>query len=245
MSLINDALKKAQKERTPDKGATPPPPPPRTPAVPPGISRGGKPRKNNTVVYVVCGAVVLVALSVAATVYLLRDQPAAPVVASAPAPTPAKAPTATPPPIGPAPASQVAASPQAAIPAPAETVAPTKAPASNPVAAVNPHPDPEPIVFAPRPPDGGATPAAEAPATEPATNSRGIEIPKPNPRVRTIIERFRITGIRLSAKKVIINERLFAEGDVVEPAIDLRLTKIEKDLLTFVDSTGLVYYKRF
>ena len=48
-----------------------------------------------------------------------------------------------------------------------------------------------------------------------------------------------------TGSKVILNDRLFQENDLIEPALNLRLTKIEPHLLTFVDGNGIVYYKRF
>src|SRR4051812_3566038 len=84
MSLINEALKKAQRLRS-DETA------PDAPPVPGGggkIAKRGAARSANTLVLIGSGAVVLVVLSVIATVYLL-NRPAKPkaavaVVSSAP-----------------------------------------------------------------------------------------------------------------------------------------------------------------
>src|SRR5580693_8284002 len=85
MSLINDALKKAQKLQM--QGQAPPPPIPSDPSgVPsqPASPGRDRPLPGQMFMLMAFGAGVLIALSVLATVYLLRH-PAAPVVAQAPA----------------------------------------------------------------------------------------------------------------------------------------------------------------
>ena len=66
-------------------------------------------------------------------------------------------------------------------------------------------------------------------------------------RVQGMVDKFRISGIRLSdtESKVILNEHLFRVGDLIEPSLGLRLTKIELHLLTFTDAENNTYLKRF
>ena len=97
MSLINEALKKAQRNRT-GEAAGP------VPAVPGGggarVTKRAQPRTSQQLVLIAAGAVTLVVLSVVATVYLVNRAPAPKPAATAPKPaapgaTPAA--TATPP----------------------------------------------------------------------------------------------------------------------------------------------------
>ena len=67
MSLINEALKKAQRLRTEGQASDAPPVPGGTP-----ITKRTTPRSANTVVLIGSGAVVLVVISVVVTVYLLN-----------------------------------------------------------------------------------------------------------------------------------------------------------------------------
>ncbi len=107
MSLINDALKKAQKLQL--QGQVPPPPnpggAPSGPISPGGSgapsqqasSGGDRSMPGQLLMLLAFGAGALIAVSVLATVYLLRRQPAAPVVVQAPgapSPTVAAAPLA-------------------------------------------------------------------------------------------------------------------------------------------------------
>src|SRR5688572_30378392 len=88
MSLINEALKKAQRLRTQDAGD----PTSSYPAGGAAASRRGKPQSANTMVLIGTGALVLVVLSVFFTVYLVnRPSPhaAAPVASATPVVKPA------------------------------------------------------------------------------------------------------------------------------------------------------------
>src|SRR4051812_4638845 len=69
MSLINEALKKAQRQRTDDPGAT-------ASMGGAGANRG-KPSKGNFMVVIACGAIALVVVSVVVTFYF-ANRPAAP-----------------------------------------------------------------------------------------------------------------------------------------------------------------------
>lgn len=70
---------------------------------------------------------------------------------------------------------------------------------------------------------------------------------KPTVRIQALVDKFRISGIRLSDtdSKVILNDHLFRIDDPVESSLGLRLTKIEEHRLTFVDADGNTYVKRF
>src|SRR5690606_40810724 len=103
MSLINEALKKAQRQRAAETGGTAPTqaqqePLPSTPQAP--IHRRRKPLAAQTVVLITIGCVLLLGGGVA-TAFLLFSSDSPPEVAVAPRPvTPAAPAPATPPEIG-------------------------------------------------------------------------------------------------------------------------------------------------
>ncbi|HTQ31630.1 MAG TPA: hypothetical protein VMI53_10520, partial [Opitutaceae bacterium] len=86
MSLINDALKKAQKRHASGAAPLPPPVPGGAPADRPAARRS--PLPSQLVILCALGAAVLIALSVLATVYLLRRPSAPGPVAAQPAAIP-------------------------------------------------------------------------------------------------------------------------------------------------------------
>jgi len=243
MSLINDALKKAQKQRTED-GAP-------LSAMP---SIGGEPAAriakrakpvgyNSLILGVAAGGIVLLLLGVG-VFFLYRfmaappEKPlpdrAAPVVQAAPASTPSA--TVAP---GPAPSAYVlpvaAPSGTAAGSAPA---APTPLPAAAPAAgettvvAV----DNKPVGFAP------IVPAAEPEAPRPAAPTLKLA-----PKAIAYIEGLRVAGIRVSAtdSKVLMNDRVYRVGDTVEHNLGLKLAVIATGALTFEDERGARYTRNF
>src|SRR5690606_868706 len=84
MSLINEALKKAQRQRS----DTPPGMTPNTGGFEP---RGNQPKQTQSLILLIAGAAVLVVFSVVITVYLVNRTPApvtaAPVIAATPTPS--------------------------------------------------------------------------------------------------------------------------------------------------------------
>lgn len=280
MSLINEALKKAQKQRetTPASPASPaspgpgapgtPPPPAIPPAVaqsqgpfdpPPPRARNQEGSKNSVLI---AGAFAIVAVSVAATVYFLREparSSASATTGVAPAAAAANAsaaPAAAPHHEAPG-SGQVAtantAVPQntgaAAAPGPRVMVSlPGSAPAAvgtvpAPAAAIPPAASQATV----------ASPAATvaSPAAPSAAEARPA-LPEAPPvkatfRIQAMIDKFRISGIRLSdtESRVILNDHLFRANDVVEPSLGLRLVKIDAHTLTFIDGDGNSYQKRF
>ena len=101
------------------------------------------------------------------------------------------------------------------------------------------------------------SPPALAPATTPAQEPkptiaaapvvRPPEPTQPSAGVQSFVDKFRVAGIRVSdtESKVILNEHLFRLNDMIEPGLGLRLTGIDSHLLTFTDSNGFSYQKRF
>jgi hypothetical protein len=313
MSLINDALKKAQQLQTQGQAhsagsgqASPQPIPGGVPTAPSAPNTSGAPSRpadsthsassgqagsprasagrdrplpGQLFMLLAFGAGVLIAVSVLATVYLLR-QPASPVVAQAPA---APSPTAAAAPILPEkpaalapviktspPALSQTAPPPPLAQNPAPTPAPTveKFPATTPAPAVAVTPTvsviPQPAV-PPAPPvlrslsEGGSLPAVSTPALpvlhspepvergEGGSLSNGPDPTKPDPKILAYIDALQVAGIRVSdtGSKVLMNDRVYRENEIVDHLLGLRLKKVESDVLTFVDERGVTYTKNF
>ena len=118
MSLINEALKRAQRQRKADEAGYAPPVPGQTGGGH-AVAHRGKPMGTQTLLVIVAGAAALIVLSVVATVYLLRDE-------ATPASTPAPTPTLAQAPVKPAPAAEAAPQVVLSIPAPVEKLAEAK-----------------------------------------------------------------------------------------------------------------------
>lgn len=223
MSLINDALKKAQKRQAKGDASLPPP----MPGGAPGSTTGrGQPLPAQLFVLIALGATVLIALSVFATVYLLR-RPAAPVMAQAAAPTVKTAP--------------VTPVPPAVIPAPAP---PT--PHVAPVAAATPEKAP-PAIVSVAPAVAPAAPAVIPPTPAIVVTAPPLDPTKPDPKILAYIDALQVSGVRITAtsRKVLTNDHVYRENDLIDRLLGLRLKKIDDDLLTFIDERGVTYTKNF
>ncbi len=247
MSLINEALKKAQHQRTGNPVDLPPMPGSSLGAH--GVRRG-KALPAQTLAWIVGGSLAAVVVAVLITVALVTRHSPEPAPAARPAPvavttklpaatpTPAAAPAAsTPVPVITVPAVKIDLS-SGKLP-PADTVAaapaePNAAPASAPVAVAPPATAPV------KPKPGPAAPAVveSAPAAAPA----GQDI-----RILTLVDSLRVAGIRSSGheSKVLMNDRVYRVNDLVDYALGVRLTKVSADGLTFTDANGTTYVKNF
>jgi hypothetical protein len=262
MSLINDALKKAQKMRMQDPAAS-------APSLSNGnsgpVAKRARPMSARWLAGIVAGAAVLVAASVLVTVFWLRTPGAAlaprpvappPAVSESPPPMPAAPPTRRVEPL-PAPGLTTAAPAPIMVGAPPAAVAGTVlvapqaethptavspgAPASPPESA-----PPSPVGVANVPPVSdvhapAVTSAALRPAGPPAPAAR------PDPRVQAFVDALRVAGIRASGgdSKVLMNDRVFRVNDIVERMLGLRLTGVAADRLSFTDENGVVYTRNF
>jgi hypothetical protein len=248
MSLINEALKKAQRVRTEDAtDAVPPMPGDNGATGGVRIAKRKQARSTQTTILLGAGAIVLVVLSVVITVFFInRPKPetsapavakAAPVVPQAegtPPPT-VTAPVITPPVVTPPPlaAAPVPATPAApTLAAPAATVPPTETAAA-----------PAPLAAAKLPPT-----ETLAPTTEPARPAETSPASgKADERVMAFVDSIRVTGIRSSGdgSRVLMNERVYRVNEIVERTLGVRLVKVSSDSLTFADANGVTYVKFF
>lgn len=227
MSLINEALKKAQRMRHQEGPGTP------TPSADPSVAadaphssslplRRGKAPRSQMVVFAVAIPAVIV-LSVGLTWWLLRPAATPTVALTTPAPEVPPTPVAVEPTVAPAPEPVIVALPTvtSATPSPANETVPL--PAETPAA----------MVAAPAEP---SRESAEAPSG-----------PRANPRVNAFLDTLRVTGIRASATdpRVSMNDRVFRLNDIVDRTLELRIVGIAPEGLTFIDPSGTVYKVQF
>ena len=220
MSLINEALKKAQRQRSDE------------PAGMAYATERGEPRPQpkttQTIVLIAAGAAVLVVFSVVITVYLLNRTPVAatpPLAVAATAKTPPVADVSAPSPVIVPP---VITPP----PVPAETKAAVEATPAVVAATAPTTPAPAPTVAA-------AAPIA-IPPIAPAER-------QPELQIQLFVDSIRVMGIRSQGgeSKVMMNDRVYRVNDIVDRTHALKLVKVEPELLTFTDPNGMVYTKPF
>jgi hypothetical protein len=267
MSLINEALKKAQKQRTGES--------PSLSAVPTlggerpdQISRRGKSTGVGEFLLPMLGlGFVGLAVLLVGGFFLYRSltketPPAAPTATasaptatSAPAPTPVASPAQSAPqpvvvtpqpavvattpsqPASTTPAVSTFTVPNLASPA---TTPPEPVPSATPAVVTLPTPAPAPVVATVTPPP--AQPVQVQP-TKPATP------PKFEPRAINHIEALRVTGIRVSTdprdSKVLMNDRVYRLGSLIDAEMGIRLVGITAAALTFEDDRGARYTRLF
>ncbi len=226
MSLINEALKKAQKQRT---GETPLA---SMPAIggesAERIARRSKPSGSNSLLLGLGIGVAGLAVVIIGVVMFLRKPPTPQrpaIIAQEHMVRPAE-PVA--PPVTPPVAAPTIVVPSAPAPA---LVAPPKI--ETPVVKVETKIAPPPIAVAP------VTPKPEP--VKPAPPG------KLEPRAINFIESLRVAGIRASAtdSKVLMNDRVYRIGSIVEHEMGLKLTGITSSSLTFEDENGGSYTRTF
>jgi hypothetical protein len=248
MSLINEALKKAQRVRADDASHS------AAGAHTSGGARRGNGHGANTMVLLGTAGLVLVVLSVVFTVYLV-NRPSTPttLVAGTRTPAPEKAAPAA---ANLEPSTPLIVAPKIipTVPTPAATETSVAVPAVSsaplPNATAAGSPTPEKISSAP-PAVAPATavavaPAASAPAGAVTPTPPPLAAGEPDERVATFVDAIRITGIRsLGAEsRVLMNERVYRVNDIVERTLGVRLIQAAADRLTFSDARGVVYEKK-
>jgi hypothetical protein len=247
MSLINDALKKAQNQRTGHLADAAP-----MPGGGSGANRGQRGMPTGMLVLLIAGAVVVVIISVVATVYFV-NRPATPkstppvIVSTQPVAAPAVS-------NGPALPAPALVAPAPTAPGAVSSASQSVAAAAAPAAALA---TPSPIIIAPvivkatpppveppaAPPAAVEEPAAAAatPAAEPVVEGSLED------RINAFVDKVRVTGIRTSdsGSKVLMNDHVYRVNDLVDRKLGLKLVKIAPDSLTFADAKGATYVKSF
>ncbi len=235
MSLINDALKKAQRQRSEEQAGSAPPMP---------GGGGTRPTRRSsatpiqTIVLFVAGGIVLfVVCVVGAVLWINRPEPAKslpPKIPVAPA-TATETPVATSPVIV-LPATAIKPAEPAAAPA-GSTAAVALAPVITTAAGAAQGPSSAGIV----PP--AITPASMPEITPPLAPPKG----KFQESTQKLVDALRVSGIRAlgNESKVLLNERVYKMNDIVDRPTGLRLTKVASDGLTFTTPDGVTYDRVF
>jgi hypothetical protein len=245
MSLINDALKKAQKQRTGDS-----PPLASMPSIggdpATRIAKRSAPAGFNSLMKrggLIAGALVVVLVGGYFGMQRLNrpvvSPPAEPAVVAVPEITPKSAALAESIPASRPPAPAITFN----LAIPAETPPPVSSTPTVPVVAPSPVPESKPAAAVAAATSKPA-PAVTTPAPGPAPAAPPVKL---EPRAITFIENLRIAGIRASAtdSKVLMNDRVFRSGDIVEHEIGLKLIGITANSLTFEDERGGRYTRNF
>ena len=223
MSLINDALKKAARQRAEEQGEVIPP-------IPGGGHRRplrpGEPMRVQTIVLIGAAALSLIVVSAVVTGIFVTGKPEVKVAGVTQAPT--LAPT-------PPPQKVVVQAPVIAVPQALPTSIPT--PNSAPAAAVRP------VVLAAVAPAAEPTsrPVSTALATAPAAPQSRNEL------IQGIVDRYRVSGVRAAGadSKALVDGHVYKVNELIDRTIGLKLTKVDADHLTFVDAQGDTYLKSF
>lgn len=252
VSLINEALKKAQRQRAPEAGLEQPGPEPGEVVV---VRKA--PRSARAVALMTLGAGFLV-IGATLLTYLLTTGSSTVVTGPAPAlKKPAPVTTASPTPTAAAPAPGTAPAPEPATSSPVvPSTSPTPAVASAPAAGTPPSPAPAASPLAEKtgpatvetiPTMVSAAPATTSTATAAAAPAATPAPPKPSEQVQAFVDAVRVMGIRASGddSRVLMNGRQYRLNDLVDRTLGVRLVKVEGNCLTFSDPNGVVYLKYF
>lgn len=221
MSLINQALRKAQQERSPKRMAQPGENPQH--GMPAGPS-GGSGLPLGLIIGVVAFCAVLIGAVVALVIVLLaKDSPAE--VAAAPTPAAVTAPVQS----APAPATQPA-------PAPITQRTTTTTQTSESQLSVL-----EELRLAREAAEIKA--AEEAAAAEKAARAAAAE---PNQAIIDWLSEAKVTGVRMSGddSKAVINNKAYETGELVHYGLGLKLIVIQETRLLFEDANSKRYMKR-
>ena len=263
MSLLNEALKKAQRQRnepTPFAGA--------------GAARPVAPSRPvlPLTLLIVIGSGLL-AIGGMLVVFLWPEKApqatrSAPVVAAVP-PATSVGPAMGAKPVGslpatttvssagptvtfPAPAGATTASPAVITPAPAPAVASVTSVPVSPIKSTTGN-----VAATPSPPATANLAAPVVTATTASSVAQPVLVavptpdtlakPRADPRVNAFLDALRVPGILASASapRVLLNNQVFKPGDIVDRTLNLRLTQITAHTLTFTDASGCEYEKNF
>ena len=233
MSLINEALRKAQRDRTPSQmyGAT---------EQPANFAPGYAPQTNKRglLIGLIIGIAVLIGLVAGLTITVLKKEP-----------TPTQQ-YAQPP--SPQPTAQAARTQPASLPEPTtatQPIQPLTARATATTTATTPATESdsahllEQLQLARAAAETKAEAAKKAAAEQPAKTTATVP---PNQSIINWLTQARITGVRLSdsGNKVILNNKPYAVGETVHFGLGLKVLIIQQARILFIDANGKKYMKR-
>ena len=244
MSLINEALKKAQRQRTDAV-------PPMAPVAPstgnsrplsPRIVKRKAPMPARALMMLLTGGVLVLLTGIVLTVVVLNlDSPS--LVASKKASNHQV--KSDPVPVASIPPPPTVVLPPIVIPVKPVEVIPTIPPLPAPV-VVTPA---LPVVRPTPPPVAVVQPAVIPVPVSPVSPAITVAPAKPvaNPAVTTFLDTLRITGVRVSGddSKAILNDRVVRIRDYVDRTLRLRLIHVTQSEMVFTDDNGFEYTKSF
>ena len=228
MSLINQALRKAQRDRTPERM-----PEPGARVLTPDAPTSGM--KPGLIIGLVAAVAVLLALVAGLSLVLLKGEDAPPVAQQAsatPEPTTAPEDSATA-------STQQAASTQSTI----EPVAPK----AQPTAQTTPlERGAAPSVVEELRQAREAVEAKAAAETKAAEEAAAKAAAKPSQDIINWLARAKISGVKISAteSRVILNGKSYTAGEYVNFGLGLKLMLIQEKRVLFVDANDKKYLKR-
>jgi hypothetical protein len=230
MSLINQALRKAQHQRTPTRAAT-------------AADHASAPRPNYTtstskpglLIGLVAGIALLIGLVAGLTIVVLRNEPA-------PATQQATLPVTPPAPVTPKktePALQPLATP-ATTPAPALPVEQDNPSVLNELRLAREAAEAKAAA------DAAAAKKAEAEALAAKKAAEAQAAAKPSQDIIQWLGHAKISGVRLSesGSKVILNNKAYSVGEIVNVGLALKVLIIQEKRILFVDANGKKYLKQ-
>lgn len=216
MSLINDALKKAARQRAEERADMAPP----MPGGGARVRRQRAPIRTQTLILVGAAAVALVVVSAVVTGILVTGKPET-------------KPTASPAPTQPAPAEKAPA--KVAAPEPVIQVSIPKVAASAPAPAPSPTASSAPAAAPPIAAPANPPPAAPAAAQGHNDQIQGIVD-------RFHVSGVRAAG---ADSKALVDGHVYRVNEIIDRSVGLKLVKVDTDHLTFVDGDGATYLKSF
>lgn len=229
MSLINQALRKAQRDRTPSRmGATTD-----DTSIPRVTHISATGMKPGLMIGLVAGIALLLGLVAGLTIVVLKKEPA-PVQQTAllaqPTPTTAQTP--------PAPAAQ----PIQAIsaPAPTQTIEPDSPSVLEELRLARAAAEAKAAA------DAEAAQKAEAAALATKQAAAAKAAAKPSQDIINWLGQAKVTGVRLSdsVSKVILNNKAYAVGETVHFGLGLKVLIVQEARVLFIDANGKKYMKR-
>lgn len=233
MSLINEALRKAQRDRTPSQmyGAT---------EQPANVAPGYAPQTNKRglLIGLIIGIAVLIGLVAGLSIAVFKQTPATPPQGTLTAP--------------PQPTTQAVRTQPATLPEPTaatQPIQPLTARATATTTAATPATESdsahllEQLQLARAAAETKAEAAKKAAAEQPAKTTATVP---PNQNIINWLTQARITGVRLSdsGNKVILNNKAYAVGETVHFGLGLKVLIIQQARILFIDANGKKYMKR-
>jgi rRNA maturation endonuclease Nob1 len=230
MSLINQALRKAQHQRTPNRPATAADHANASPSPSYNTANTSKP---GLLIGLVAGIALLIGLVAGLTIVLLRSEPAPAIQQAASSAIAPVAPAVSPPALQPlSPALQ--ATPPAQLveqnrPSVLEELRTARQAAEAKAAA-----------------EAGAAKQAAAAALAAKQAAEAKAAAKPSQDIIQWLAKSKISGVRLSgsASKVILNNKAYSVGDTVNASLGLKVLIVQEKRILFIDSNGKKYLKQ-